>query len=492
MEANFFRFLGLELSELLPGQRIEKVHGPSEGVLVLSLHGQGRTTQLILRPAKTAGLLFAAAERPANPPAPPAFVMWLRKRLTGRRLLEARLDWANLRLAFALSPRDLPQAGNWLVLDLRAGLSLDHGFAVPSEPHWPALAQVLDDPEIWRAHPQLTPPLRKRLAALPPPEAEALLRALASGRADGFFLPPGGPPSVWELPGSERFPTALEAARAHGQRTLFPQLALAEQRETLDAAAQAEKKRKRQLALLDADAARHAKLAALSTAAEALQIALSGLAATPRAASISLEHPAHGPVDVPLDPRLTPAENMARLFAQAAKGRRGLEHVARRRRQLGAGLPEPATVAAPGRAKPPAPPLVPKRFQGLAVALFRTTDGFLVLRGKSSQANHDMLSRAASPFDLWLHAAGGPSAHVILKRDYPDQPVPEQSLVEAATLCALKSWRKDDAKAEVLLAKVKDVRKVKGAAIGSVAVDQVERTLVVDVDPELEARLAVR
>jgi hypothetical protein len=51
--------------------------------------------------------------------------------------------------------------------------------------------------------------------------------------------------------------------------------------------------------------------------------------------------------------------------------------------------------------------------------------------------------------------------------------VPERSLAEAATLCALKSWRKDDAKAEVLLAKVKDVRKVKGAAMGSVAVDQV-------------------
>jgi len=135
--------------------------------------------------------------------------------------------------------------------------------------------------------------------------------------------------------------------------------------------------------------------------------------------------------------------------------------------------------------------LLPKRYQGLAVSCFRTTDGFLVLRGKSSQANHDMLSRAAGPHDYRLHAAGGPSAHVILRRDYPDQPVPEQSLLEAAGLCALKSWRKDDAKAEVLLALVKDVRKVKGAAIGSVAVDQVERTLLVALDPGLEERLAL-
>jgi hypothetical protein len=202
---------------------------------------------------------------------------------------------------------------------------------------------------------------------------------------------------------------------------------------------------------------------------------------------------------VPLDPRLSPAENMARLFRLAAKGRRGLEHCERRRAQLLAGVgPEllPAREAkagnAPDKAKtaPALPFVLPKRYQGLAVSMFRTSDGFMVLRGKSSQANHDMLSKAASPHDYWLHAAGGPSAHVILRRDYPDQPVPERSLIEAATLCALKSYRKDDAKAEVLLARVKDVRKVKGAAIGSVAVDEVERTLLVALDPELEQRLA--
>jgi len=499
VEANFFRSLAHELAAELLGRRIEKIHGPAEGVLTLSFHGQGRTTHLIFRPAKTAGLLFASTERPANPAAPPAFVMWLRKRLAGRRLLESRCDWPGLRLAFSLSPRDLPQAGVWLVFDLREGLTLADDFPAAPAPAWPELSRCLDDAEVWRAHPQLTPPLRKRLASLSasdPRAAEALLDRLRAGRADAFFLPPGGEPLAWDAPSAQRFASASEAARVHGERTLFPQLSAAENREGLDAAAQAARRRQRQLALLDADAARHQKLSDLAIPAEALQIALSGLAATPQTDSITLEHPEHGPVAVPLDPRLPPAENMARLFAQAAKGRRGLAHVARRRLELDAGaLPASGAAARPGRRPPtPAPPsaLPPRRFQGLAVALFRTTDGFLVLRGKSSQANHDMLSRAASPFDLWLHAAGGPSAHVILRRDYPDQPVPEQSLVEAATLCALKSWRKGDDRAEVLLAKVRDVRKVKGAAIGSVAVDQVERTLVVALDPTLEERLAVK
>ncbi len=548
MEANFFRFLAGELAASLTGQRFEKIHGPADGVLVFTLHGQGSTSHLIFRPAKTAGLLFLSPDRPVNPPQPPGLVMWLRKRLTGRRVLSARADWPNLRLALALSPRDIPAAGQWLVFDLRGGpsgdlrdgLALAEDFPAPPEPIWPPLERILDqsghEPEVWRAHPQITPPQRRhlaQLAAIDPTQAEQLLARLQSGAASTFYLPPAfvrpeaetsptpaSPtlarlsltplPLSWEplaggegIPGAERFASASQAATAFGQRTLFPHIARAEDRETVDQAVQARKRLSRQQALLDQDEARHNRLAALATAAEALQIALSGLKATPQQPSMLLEHPEHGPTLVPLDPRLTPAENMAHLFRQAAKGRRGLAHVQRRRAELAVGAGPEMLPARTGNAAdkptdkpadrpaPTAPVVLPKRYQGLAVALFRTSDGFLLLRGKSSQANHDLLSKAAGPFDLWFHVAGGPSAHLILKRDFPDQQVPEASLTEAAVLCALKSYRKDDAKADVLCALVRDVRKVKGTAIGSVAVDHVERTLRVALDPSLETRLAV-
>lgn len=508
MEANFFRFLAGEMATLLAAMRVEKVHGPAEGVTVLTLHGPGRKSQLLFRPAKNAGLLFVSDKRPANPFTAPARVMWLRKRLTGRRLLEPRIDWPNLRLGFALSPRDIPQAGNWLVFDLRAELILADDFPPAQEPAWPSLSRILDDAEVWREHPQATPPLRRHLSALAkaaPSQAQRLLDRLAAGTCDGFFIHDDAPPLVWtettaQPPHSSpatRCQSALEAARTHGERVLFSLLSRSDEAEALDQAAQARKRLKRQLALLDKDEKRHAALAALSLPAEALQASLSGLKHAHGLSSVALEHPEHGPLTVSLDPSLSPVENMVRLFQQAARGRRGLEHVARRRELLLAGTgPEllPARerrteLAAPTKAE--APLLLPKRYQGLAVSCFRTSDGFLVLRGKSSQANHDLLSKAASPHDYWLHAAGGPSAHVILRRDYPDQPVPERSLLEAAGLCALKSWRKDDAKAEVMLARVKDVRKVKGAAIGSVAVDEMERMLLVGLDPSLEERLAV-
>ena len=51
--------------------------------------------------------------------------------LNGRRIGQARVDWPRLRLAFELSPRDLPEAGSWLVFDLRADLSLADDFPLP-------------------------------------------------------------------------------------------------------------------------------------------------------------------------------------------------------------------------------------------------------------------------------------------------------------------------------------------------------------------------
>lgn len=213
---------------------------------------------------------------------------------------------------------------------------------------------------------------------------------------------------------------------------------------------------------------------------------------------MDVTHPAHGPMTVPLNPFISPTENMERYFKLAAKAQRGFPHVERRRRELLAELARaedgtlelhPASLPH-GAPEPEGPTALPKRFRGLAVRLFRTSDGFTVIRGKNKTANHHMLSQAASPFDYWFHVEDGPSSHIILKRDHPGQDVPETSLVQAAVLCGLKSYRKDDGKADVMYALIKDVRKVKGFNLGQVAVDRKLGTLRVDLDPSLEEKLS--
>jgi len=131
---------------------------------------------------------------------------------------------------------------------------------------------------------------------------------------------------------------------------------------------------------------------------------------------------------------------------------------------------------------------VPARFRGMAVAVFDSSDGFLILRGKNAKAN-DQLVKRASPFDYWLHAAQAPGAHVLLRRDHPSVEVPERSLREAASLAALRSDLAGEAAADVLCVEARHVRKPKGAAAGAVEVDS-SRTLRVALDPDLEKRLA--
>lgn len=496
MEASFFRFLAAELAEVLQGRRIGKIFAPAEGVLTLETPAPGDHRHLLFRPAKQAGLFFLSEVKPANPAAPPARVMWLRKRLSGRRLLEAACDWPSLRLAFALSPGE----GTHLLFDLRQGLSLEASLSPDfgRDPAWPELHRVLDDPEVWRDFPQISPPLRRHLQSLPPTDAAAEYERLREGRAPAFFLGAAGPPLPWRGAAEDQeFPTALAAAQAYGDRLLFPHLERVTDSAERDRLKGERKRLSRALGRLDQEEARLKDNLRFQDQAEALQAELWRIKDQEGLETVRVEHPRLGPLDVALNPLLSPTENMAKLFKLAGKAQRGLEHAARRRAELTAALdglgeplagPVPAaqTVAqATNRAV-----LLPRRCRGLAAQVFRSSDGFLLLRGKNKEANQALATRAASPFDLWFHVQGGPGAHVLLKREFPNQEVPEQSRREAATLAALKSWRANDAKADVICALARDLRSPKGSAPGQVQVDKLLETLRVDLDPDLETRLA--
>ncbi len=183
--------------------------------------------------------------------------------------------------------------------------------------------------------------------------------------------------------------------------------------------------------------------------AEAMQAELYRFKDQESLEEVTVYHPTHGEMLIALNPHLTPTENMEKYFKLAAKADRGFPHIRRRRKELEdqltrleqGTLPDNVQVA-DSKPQPDGPPPLPKRYKGLAVTLFRSTDGFTIIRGKNKKANHDMLSRAASPFDYWFHLADGPSSHIILKRDHPEHDVPESTMVEAAILCGLKSSEK--------------------------------------------------
>ncbi|MCJ2164092.1 MULTISPECIES: NFACT RNA binding domain-containing protein [unclassified Pseudodesulfovibrio] len=505
MEANFFRFLCAELGSTLTGRRIDKVFSPMPGTWVLNIQNTGEPLHLLFRPAKLAGHLFLSAVKPANPATAPAMAMWFRKRLRNRKILAVHQDWPSLRLALELTPRTDPDGKTFLVLDCRTGMTLaddlDQGFG--QQPEWPALEDVRHDPDIWRSYPHISPLLRKAVGALPEDEAHSLYFTVATGGSSTFHLPRTkdgwAPPLAWTASGEEEcFASALDAANAYGERTLFPLLEMEEDKPQATLLKRGKKKIQRSLARLDQEEARLTQLSTEQIKAEALQAELYRFKDSVGLEEITVIHPVHESMTVPLNPFLSPTENMENYFKLASKAQRGFPHLKRRRRLLLAQLEqaENGTLevhpAVAQNTAPPAdgPTVLPKRYRGLAVALFRSTDGFTIIRGKNKKANHDMLSKAASPFDYWFHAEDGPSSHVILKRDHPSQEVPDTTLTEAAILCGLKSYRKDDGKADIMYALVKDVRKVKGFNLGQVVVDRKLGTLRVDLDAALENALS--
>lgn len=501
MDAIFFRFLAAEIGPLLQQKRVEKIFGPSPGVWTFKIQSTGNPLHLLFKPAKTTGLLFISPVKPANPERPTAQTMWFRKHLQGRRLLGHHIDWANLRMAWELTPSRV-NTFSFLLFDLRNDVTLCSTLpkSFKKRIEWPAFHEVLENNEIWREYPQISPPLRKYLRSQPEGAAHKAYIGIASGTSQHFSVlhaKKADPPVAWQLNNpDQQFATALEAANSYGAKALFTALDQLENKESNTQLKREKKRLYRNLAKLDQEAKKLQKYIDNKVLAESLQAQLYAFKHMENLESIKVEHPEHGEMDVPLNRFLSPTENMEHYFKLAAKGTRGLQHIARRRNQLMGELESLEQGNLPQKRKGLQKEIsvtIPRRYKNIPVALFKTSDGFTVLRGKNKRANHDIISKAASAFDYWFHLADGPSSHVILRRDHPAQEVPEESLNQAAALCALKSFRKEDKKATVLYAQVKDVRKVKGFSHGQVRVDALCGTIHINLDfvRDLEKQLEI-
>ena len=212
-------------------------------------------------------------------------------------------------------------------------------------------------------------------------------------------------------------------------------------------------------------------------------------------------------VAISLDPRLTPAENLAVYFKRYQKEIRGAkalqeqlqvlrgaqEQLADFRRRLsripGLPAPDPAALEAlaagprirkllsraypdrkrsaprtatiePGRKEIPGR-LRPKRY--------RTEQGLEIWVGRSEEGNDYLTTRLARGNDLFFHLEGYPGSHVILRTGGKGDP-PAESMLDACELAVHFSKLKDARQADVHVAPVKNVRKPKGAKPGLVYV----------------------
>ncbi|MFV0421253.1 NFACT RNA binding domain-containing protein [Oleidesulfovibrio sp.] len=524
MDAHFMRRLALELVPLLNGARVEKIFHPAENIDTLVLFTAGAKHNLVLRIGRSFPFLFTSSLKPDNPAQPPAGTMRLRKYLRNRRITAVLTDWPTRRMALGFGSGDYP----WLILDMRTGLELvrhlPEGFGTepvwPDAHEWPRLLESLSEAAPCADLPMLTPALRRTLMHMDMPDAHALMLDLEAAFAGDIFVyhDSDGTPvtvSAWPLATEQCrgltemvMESALKAARLVGEAKLYKDMSDVVRLEEHKKIKAGTKRIDNALKRLAQEEQRMLSLIAQQQDALALQSVLYRFGPEERLKSVEVNvdtqeaDAGKSTWTILLDGTVSVRDNMNAMFARAAKGKRGLLALASRKVDLLAdrGRVEQGAEAQSIR-KAPAQTFVKKTSQKVTpksrtsidnnlVLRFQSSDGFLMIRGRNAKGN-DVVVRQASTFDLWFHAQDGPSAHLVIRLDYPGQEIPEQTMLEAAALTAVRSWQRDDATVRIMCAWVKDVRKIKGAKAGAVRVDTMERSMIVAPDERLEETLRI-
>jgi predicted ribosome quality control (RQC) complex YloA/Tae2 family protein len=191
---------------------------------------------------------------------------------------------------------------------------------------------------------------------------------------------------------------------------------------------------------------------------------------------------------IALEPKLSPHENLQRIFERAKKLERarsvvgeelamaraklaalesflaraeaaGADFDALAREAVDARVLEPQQQAPAGK-KPVVVPRVPyKTFRGFAGGEIRV--------GRTAKDNDELTFRHASGNDVWMHTADTPGSHVVLRVEKGAEPHPEE-LLDAAHLAVHFSPISGATRARVHTARRKEVHKPRGAKPGLV------------------------
>ncbi len=542
MDAHVFRRFCHALSPLLLGARLEKIQSPAENVFALTFYAQQQKRHLVLKAGRKNPFIYFAPERPVANAPPSAMVMRWRKYCSGRRIAFCTYHWTERKIFLLFrgasaehlsATAQPPPPQTWLIIDLREGPQLilgknplhaehlqenlilsDIPTQDPTLAIWPNPQDLTDACEHWRQWPILTPALRRTLPHLDPLDQEALIVDLEMGGGDIFVYGEGESAelSAWPLVPElaknriERiFEDPFAASSAVGDALV---LGTAASKKRADAALPQKREAARLeklLTKLHHEETRLNAMVACQHKAILLQGMLWNIAAETKVASINTEDASMPEIE--LDPRLTVRENMQAFFHTAARGKRGLIFLQERREKLHMhwqAVQDTATALTAGGSfiqattKGKSQPLQNKETVGKehlgklqlpkGVQAFKSSDGFLILRGKDSKGNWAAL-RASTGQDLWLHVEGGPGSHCIIRRQFSGQEIPQRTLLEAASLAAVKSWQKDNQTAHILCAQAKHVKPMRNAATGTVRIDKALETFRIDIIADIEEKL---
>ena len=478
------------------GARVDKIVQTEDAQLVLLLSGGESLPpqdRLVLALCAKPGTARVSALRalPAAPATPPQLAQYLRAHLDGARLRSVRLEGADRQLRLRFDTRERKLSLLFSILGPRSNVyALDANDRVVA-------------------------------SARPLPETRRDLVLGAPWRA-----PEGGPRGE----GDDRFASAsddelLAAIEAHyaereanaGETSLARRVAQALRKQR----AAIEKK----LRLAHEDAERAGNAEQLKRSGELVAAHLSAL--KPGDTLLNTSDFATGEaVAIPLDPKLTPAQNKDEFFRRAKKAERtalkAAQEAAEAEERLTSHAALEARVAAAGddasalstlagepelarlleRFAPQPAPANAKRDKKarewrigntvlptrLAPKVYKTSDGLEIWVGKNDEGNDVLTTRLARGTDLFFHLEGNPGSHVILRTEGKGEDAPPESVLEAAELSVHFSKANNATRASVHVAPIKHVSKPSGAKPGLVYVSR-GKTIQLRREPERLAKV---
>ncbi len=110
-----------------------------------------------------------------------------------------------------------------------------------------------------------------------------------------------------------------------------------------------------------------------------------------------------------------------------------------------------------------------------------SSDGFKILCGRNQEENRRVTFRESKGNDVWVHVKGLPGAHVVIK-EQRNKTVPLSTLLEAAQLCLYHSRIRKGKRAEVDYTPRKHVRAIKGTVAEVTYTGN--KTIYVEADPD--------
>jgi predicted ribosome quality control (RQC) complex YloA/Tae2 family protein len=209
------------------------------------------------------------------------------------------------------------------------------------------------------------------------------------------------------------------------------------------------------------------------------------------------------PLEIVLDPSLTPSQNAQRLFRRYEKSRNTLKNnklqmdqtmdeqrylssiktaldlseTVEELNEIRAELEEAGYVKVKSKEKSKERKNKPQQKTLPQVSRFASAEGFEILIGKNNRQNEYLTMHMAKKEDIWLHAKDAPGAHVIIKSQ-PGREVPAAVLAQAARLAAYYSENRHSSKVSVDYASRKNVWKPAKARPGFVLYENYQTLLV--------------